>query len=197
MQIRKAYKKCSLRFHPDKAITHCKFAACLGPTGAVLADCLDIETRVREEANWLFKCISEANVVLSDQRKRLELNSALDFEERRMFYSNELHTPPGGSYSFRKTQAASAKPRPSAYARPSANTRSAPSALSNQSQVANVNVAGQTTNMLPSPADHIAHNASVAQAPQRWQHAVCSGSLNVCMSLFELLCWVPMFVKQL
>ena len=123
MQIRKAYKKCSLRFHPDKAITHCKFAPALGTCGAVLADRQDIESRVREEANWLFKCISEANVVLSDQQKRLELDSSLNFEERRMFYRNDLHTPPGGTYSFHRPQAAPANPRPSAYSRPSANTR--------------------------------------------------------------------------
>ena len=120
LQIRKAYKKCSLRFHPDKAVAYCKFAPALGSCGAVLADRLEIETRVREEANWLFKCISEANLVLSDQQKRLELNTALDFEERRMFYRNDLYTPPGGSYSFQKPRPAPANPRPSAYARPSA-----------------------------------------------------------------------------
>ena len=123
MQIRKAYKKCSLRFHPDKAITHCKFAPALGACGAVLADRLDIENRVREEANWLFKCISEANIVLSDQHKRLELNSALDFEQRSMFYRNDLHTPPGGAYSFQRPRPAPANPRPYAQARPAANTR--------------------------------------------------------------------------
>ena len=58
--------------------------------------------------------------MLSDQQKRLELNSALDFEERRMFYRNDLYTPPGGSYSFQKPRPAPANPRPSAYARPSA-----------------------------------------------------------------------------
>lgn len=119
-QIRKAYKKCSLRFHPDKAVAYCKFAPALGTCGAVLADRLEIETRVRDEANWLFKCISEANLVLSDQQKRLELNSALDFEERRMFYKNDLYTPPGGSYSCQKPRQAAANHRPSAYARPSA-----------------------------------------------------------------------------
>ncbi|KAL3152969.1 hypothetical protein ABBQ38_011999 [Trebouxia sp. C0009 RCD-2024] len=123
-EIRKAYKKCSLRFHPDKAITHCKFAPALGASGAVLADRLDIENRVREEANWLFKCISEANIVLSDQQKRLELNSALDFEQRSMFYRNDLHTPPGGAYSFQKPRPAPANPRPYAHRRPAANTRS-------------------------------------------------------------------------
>jgi len=128
VQVRKAYKKCSLRFHPDKAITHCKFAFSLGLQGAALADRLEIETRVRDEANWLFKCISEANVVLSDSQKRHILDSELEFEERRMFYRNDLSTPPGGSYSFSRPAAsasnrASANPRPAANPQPSAHAR--------------------------------------------------------------------------
>ncbi|KAL0022774.1 hypothetical protein WJX79_003861 [Trebouxia sp. C0005] len=127
-EVRKAYKKCSLRFHPDKAITHCKFAFSLGLQGAALADRLEIETRVRDEANWLFKCISEANVVLSDSQKRHILDSELEFEERRMFYRNDLSTPPGGSYSFSRPAAsasnrASANPRPAANPQPSAHAR--------------------------------------------------------------------------
>lgn len=123
LQVRKAYKKCSLRFHPDKAVTHCKFAFSLGPQGAALADSYDIETRVRDEANWLFKCISEANGVLSDSQKRRVLDGELEFEERRMFYRNDGSTPPGGSYSFTRP-AASASYRPSANPRPAANPRS-------------------------------------------------------------------------
>ncbi|KAL0051715.1 hypothetical protein WJX82_000922 [Trebouxia sp. C0006] len=127
-EVRKAYKKCSLRFHPDKAVTHCKFAFSLGLQGAALADRLEIETRVRDEANWLFKCISEANVVLSDPQKRHILDSELEFEERRMFYRNDLSTPPGGSYSFSRPAAsannrASANPRPAANPQPSAHAR--------------------------------------------------------------------------
>ena len=45
MQVRKAYKKSSLRFHPDKAMSHCKFAASLGPNGAALADFPEVESR--------------------------------------------------------------------------------------------------------------------------------------------------------
>lgn len=123
LQVRRAYKKCSLRFHPDKAVTHCKFAFSLGPQGAALADRHDIETRVRDEANWLFKCISEANGVLSDSHKRHVLDGELEFEERRMFYRNDGTTPPGGSYSFTRP-AASASYRPTANPRPAANPRS-------------------------------------------------------------------------
>jgi hypothetical protein len=38
VQIRKAYKKLALRFHPDKALSHCRFAVQLGSCGAALAD---------------------------------------------------------------------------------------------------------------------------------------------------------------
>lgn len=113
LQVRKAYKKSSLRFHPDKAMTHCKFAFSLGPSGAALANSSEVESRVRDEANWLFKCISEAHSVLSDARLRRELDAALDLEERRMFYKNDLTTPPGGAYSFRPSQ-----PKPAAQPRP-------------------------------------------------------------------------------
>ena len=123
VQIRKAYKKCSLRFHPDKAMTHCKFAFSLGPSGAALADRLDIESRVRDEANWLFKCISEASNVLSNPHKRLTLDSDLEFEERRVYYRNDRTTPPGGCYSFHRPTSQYGHPRPSANPRASANPR--------------------------------------------------------------------------
>lgn len=64
--------------------------------------------RVREEANWLFKCISEAHNVLSDSRQRRELDAALTQEERYMFYRNDLTTPPGGVYSFQRPSKAKA-----------------------------------------------------------------------------------------
>ena len=63
---------------------------------------INLACRVREEANWLFKCISEAHNVLSDSRQRRELDAALSLEERYMFYKNDLTTPPGGIYSFQR-----------------------------------------------------------------------------------------------
>lgn len=63
---------------------------------------VNLACRVREEANWLFKCISEAHNVLSDSRQRRELDAALSLEERYMFYKNDLTTPPGGIYSFQR-----------------------------------------------------------------------------------------------
>ena len=92
-------------------MTYCKFAFSLGSSGAALASRLEVETRVREEANWLFKCISEAHNVLSDARLRRELDAALELEEGRMYYKNDRTTPPGGAYSFRPT----AQARPAAH----------------------------------------------------------------------------------
>lgn len=68
----------------------------------------DMLRRVREEANWLFKCISEACNVLSDSQQRRELDAALTLEERHMFYRNDLTTPPGGVYSFQRPNRAKA-----------------------------------------------------------------------------------------
>lgn len=36
LQIKKAYKKLALKFHPDKALSHCRFDAQLGTSGARL-----------------------------------------------------------------------------------------------------------------------------------------------------------------
>lgn len=40
--MRKAYKKSSLRFHPDKALVHCRFAASLGDSGTVMPDTSEV-----------------------------------------------------------------------------------------------------------------------------------------------------------
>lgn len=66
----------ALRFHPDKALTHCRFAERLGQHGAPIAEARSIEERIRAEADWLFKCIGEALTVLSDTRLRAEVCAA-------------------------------------------------------------------------------------------------------------------------
>eukprot|EP00891_Asterochloris_glomerata_P007206 jgi/Astpho2/7206/fgenesh1_pg.00113_%23_41_t len=76
-EVRKAYKKSSLRFHPDKALVHCRFAASLGDSGTVMPDTSEIQARVRSEAHWLFTCIGEAQMVLSDPIKRRAFDEEL------------------------------------------------------------------------------------------------------------------------
>ncbi|KAK9813108.1 hypothetical protein WJX72_009189 [[Myrmecia] bisecta] len=80
-EVRKAYKRLALRFHPDKAITHCRFAARLGSCGAQLAAVPQIQEHIREEANWLFKCIGQAHGVLSDAGQRRTLDADLAAQE--------------------------------------------------------------------------------------------------------------------
>ena len=63
----------ALRFHPDKALAHCRFAERLGTAGAPLVEARAIEDRIRSEADWLFKCICEAHNVLCDVRLRSEV----------------------------------------------------------------------------------------------------------------------------
>ena len=66
--MRRAYKTLALRFHPDKALVHCRFAHALSPSAAHLIDHSEVEARVRAEADWLFKCIGAANAMLSDPK---------------------------------------------------------------------------------------------------------------------------------
>ena len=37
LQVRRVYKKLALKFHPDKALSNCKFAAAITPSAAQLA----------------------------------------------------------------------------------------------------------------------------------------------------------------
>ena len=76
LQVRKAYKKMALRFHPDKALVNCRYAEQMHPQGAALADARTIDDRIRTEADRLFKCIAEAHSVLSDKSQREEVHFA-------------------------------------------------------------------------------------------------------------------------
>jgi hypothetical protein len=87
LQVRKAYRKAALKYHPDKAVAACKFSiqlpissdtqgsapkgttqdqGALHPVVVTLADGTQgIETRVREEANWLFSIIGQVGNIVS------------------------------------------------------------------------------------------------------------------------------------
>ena len=65
----------ALRFHPDKALAHCRFAERLGTAGAPLAEARAIEDRIRSSADWLFKCIGKAHDVLCDTALRAEVST--------------------------------------------------------------------------------------------------------------------------
>ena len=44
--------------------------------------CVQTEQRVRDNADWLFKCIAEAHTILTDPTERQELDSGLARQER-------------------------------------------------------------------------------------------------------------------
>ncbi len=61
LEIKKAYKQKALRHHPDRHV--------------------DAEPEEREEEEKIFKEVSEAYCVLSDQRKKMRYDSGQDMEE--------------------------------------------------------------------------------------------------------------------
>jgi len=114
--VRRAYKKLALKYHPDKAMRAAGIPATfLRPVGLpVSPDCIQgsWETRVREEAEWLFKLIGEAHEVLSDARKRADLDVKLDAR---------AHSQGGHSRGTHYSASASASRH--SYARRHANAR--------------------------------------------------------------------------
>jgi DnaJ-class molecular chaperone len=82
LQVRREYKKLALKYHPDKATSSMlppALALCKG--FALVAHDSDLsawEARVRNEAEWVFKCIGEAHTILSDPVKRSSLDIKLD-----------------------------------------------------------------------------------------------------------------------
>lgn len=56
------------------------------------------EQRVRDNADWLFKCIAEAHTVLTDPTARLELDSGLARQERRGGSASAHQRARTGSY---------------------------------------------------------------------------------------------------
>ncbi len=61
LEIKKAYKRAAMRHHPDRHVA--------------------AEPEEREKEEKIFKEVSEAYSVLSDQRKRMRYDSGQDLEE--------------------------------------------------------------------------------------------------------------------
>jgi len=81
-EVRRAYKKLALKYHPDKA-TSSTVAPALALCASVAPAARDCELaawerRAREEAEWVFKCVGEAHTVLVDPAKRASLDAKLD-----------------------------------------------------------------------------------------------------------------------
>lgn len=76
-QVKKLFRQLALRFHPDKAVNNCRFAMRFGgQAGAMLVGTSELQARIRAEADWLFKAISEAQTVLTDPEARFQVRCA-------------------------------------------------------------------------------------------------------------------------
>lgn len=69
-EIRKAYKKLALQYHPDKAVAKCKFRLALGEDGCAVGCRQTLEAAVRESGTWLFNFLNQAHEELADKSKR-------------------------------------------------------------------------------------------------------------------------------
>ncbi|GLC56095.1 hypothetical protein PLESTB_001063800 [Pleodorina starrii] len=85
--VKKAYRRLALKHHPDKALAAVKVSAVLpGRAGAApfsgpLATSNERETRVREEATWLFNFLNQAHEELSDKARRRKVDQLLEAEQ--------------------------------------------------------------------------------------------------------------------
>ncbi|KAG1672230.1 hypothetical protein FOA52_002931 [Chlamydomonas sp. UWO 241] len=97
--VKRAYRKAALRYHPDKAMAACRFALAMpvatagsgssgggadaatsAPTSLKLAGGPELEARVREEAGSLFNLINAANEELGDATRRKRVVQLLEAE---------------------------------------------------------------------------------------------------------------------
>ncbi|KXZ54266.1 hypothetical protein GPECTOR_5g355 [Gonium pectorale] len=85
--VRKAYRRLALKHHPDKATASVKVALALpcgagsAPYSGPLAGGSELETRMREEAAWLFNLINQAHEELSDKSRRRKVDQLLEVEQ--------------------------------------------------------------------------------------------------------------------
>jgi DnaJ family protein C protein 7 len=86
--VRRAYRKAALKFHPDKALSACRYGldlpshilAASDPRNHKVVGSQEIESRLREEASILFNVINQANEELSDQSRRRKVDMLLSSE---------------------------------------------------------------------------------------------------------------------
>ena len=94
--VRKVYKKLALQLHPDKSTSACRFASKICSTGAELTEpAAALQRRLQDGATWLFKCLGEANEILSSPEKRRELDDDLAANENQ-FRGNGRNGYSGG-----------------------------------------------------------------------------------------------------
>jgi tetratricopeptide (TPR) repeat protein len=79
-EVRKAYKRLALVFHPDKSVSSCPFARSLDG-GSQLIIAHSIEENIRKEAAFVFQLLGTAHEVLTDKKKRWELDDKLHQNE--------------------------------------------------------------------------------------------------------------------
>ena len=88
--VRKAYRSL-IMLHPDKTASNCRISSSLfldNSSRDMDATCVvgDAHDRVKDQATWLFKCLGEAQDVLSDDSKRETLDRNLDRAYSRSVY---------------------------------------------------------------------------------------------------------------
>jgi hypothetical protein len=60
--------------------------------------CAQVQARVRDNADWLFKCVGAANAALSDTALRRQLDADLAAQEGRGYYS--AYSSPSSSHYY-------------------------------------------------------------------------------------------------